>query len=264
MCELLGLSASTPVNARLSFARLAAHGGPGGQPDGWGVALMHGEDAQIWRDPQAAASSHWAEHIAHEAAPTALLIAHIRSATQGHIALANTHPFTRELFGRTHVFAHNGNFAGMPPLAEDARFRPIGQTDSEAAFCHVLGEVAAAGDEPDTVRAVFAAAAARLRALGHGNLLYASGDRLLAHADQREANDGSIGPGLWVLERHRHPPAPPAAPEAPEAPLHIAEAPERITLLASVPLTHEHWRPLPRGTVLEITGGEVTWEGATE
>jgi glutamine phosphoribosylpyrophosphate amidotransferase len=37
------------------------------------------------------------------------VIAHIRKATQGGVALENTHPFQRELWGRYWVFAHNGD-----------------------------------------------------------------------------------------------------------------------------------------------------------
>ena len=71
------------------------------------------------------------------------VIAHIRKATQGRIALENTHPFMRELWGRYWVFAHNGDLKGFAPRLHGA-FRPVGTTDSERAFCWLMQELAKA------------------------------------------------------------------------------------------------------------------------
>src|SRR6195952_5903664 len=68
------------------------------------------------------------------------VIAHIRKATQGGVALENTHPFVRELWGRYWVFAHNGDLKGFAPKLH-AAFRPVGDTDSEQAFCWILQEL---------------------------------------------------------------------------------------------------------------------------
>lgn len=46
----------------------------------------------------------------------------------------------RELANRAQVFAHNGNLVGIRhagSLAFD-RYRPVGTTDSEPAFCALL------------------------------------------------------------------------------------------------------------------------------
>jgi predicted glutamine amidotransferase len=81
------------------------------------------------------------------------VIAHIRHATQGAVSLANTQPFVRELRGRVHVFAHNGAVGALPASARGncggGRFQPIGETDSEVAFCQFLGRLAELPDEPD-------------------------------------------------------------------------------------------------------------------
>ena len=51
--------------------------------------------------------------------------------------LQNCHPFIRELWGQAWVFAHNGDLKDFnPPLQGD--FLPIGETDSELAFCLLL------------------------------------------------------------------------------------------------------------------------------
>jgi hypothetical protein len=55
----------------------------------------------------------------------------------GRIALENTHPFQRELWGRYWIFAHNGNLKDFaPPLSTAASAGR--RTDSERAFCWLL------------------------------------------------------------------------------------------------------------------------------
>ncbi len=71
------------------------------------------------------------------------IVAHIRKATQGRVALENTHPFVRELWGRYWVFAHNGDLKDFAPRLHGA-FRPVGDTDSERAFCWLMQELAKA------------------------------------------------------------------------------------------------------------------------
>jgi predicted glutamine amidotransferase len=69
------------------------------------------------------------------------VVAHIRKATQGEVALENCHPFVRELWGRYWVFAHNGDLKDFQPRLH-ASFRPVGSTDSERAFCWLMQEMA--------------------------------------------------------------------------------------------------------------------------
>ena len=62
MCELIALNSSTPVGVRLSLGELARHGGETNiHADGWGVAFIEGRDAQISREPIAAARSPWVQ-----------------------------------------------------------------------------------------------------------------------------------------------------------------------------------------------------------
>jgi predicted glutamine amidotransferase len=58
------------------------------------------------------------------------------------LCLENTHPFARELWGSTWLFAHNGGLKDSKALALD-HYRPIGTTDSERAFCWMLGRIRA-------------------------------------------------------------------------------------------------------------------------
>jgi glutamine amidotransferase len=111
------------------------------------------------------------------------IVAHIRKATQGGVSLANTHPFVRELWGRYWVFAHNGDLKDFGPRLH-AAFRPVGETDSERAFCWLMQELAKAHASVPTV----AELTATLRELvplaaAHGsfNFILSNGQALWAH-----------------------------------------------------------------------------------
>ena len=102
------------------------------------------------------------------------VICHIRKATNGRICLENTHPFTRELWGRSWAFAHNGRLKGIKkwPLRF---YRPIGSTDSEHAFCWMLDQIRRRFPAPPTsardLRALVRGLADKVSALGVFNML---------------------------------------------------------------------------------------------
>ncbi len=142
MCELLGMSANVPTDICFSFAGLARRGGETGpHADGWGITFYDGKGCRTFKDPQPACRSKVAELVQHYPIHSRVVIAHIRQANSGGICLENTHPFQRELWGRQWTFAHNGQLNGHKKLRL-GRFQPIGDTDSEHAFCHLLGLLA--------------------------------------------------------------------------------------------------------------------------
>jgi len=69
------------------------------------------------------------------------VIGHIRQANRGPVALKNTHPFTREQWGSYWTFAHNGQLSDYQILLQKGKHQPVGETDSEAAFCWLLNEL---------------------------------------------------------------------------------------------------------------------------
>lgn len=249
MCELLAMSARAPTSLRSSLAELARHGGgTGPHRDGWGVAYMHDGDAFLVREPEAAAGSEMLAFLQQRDARSELVIAHVRRATQGARLLRNTQPFERELGGRAHLFAHNGMLPGIEHAPVRARWnRPIGDTDSEQAFCALLDRLRPlwARGAPG-LRARFDAVvafAAELRALGPANFLYSDGEVIYAHGHRRRADSGEIEPpGLYVLCRQC---------------VERGDAAQRVVLVASVPLTAEPWRPLAEGEVIALRGGRV-------
>ncbi|MFI5302392.1 MAG: class II glutamine amidotransferase, partial [Polyangiales bacterium] len=199
MCELFAMSARYPTTVHLSLDELARHGGETGpHRDGWGVAFHDGRDALVVREPAAASRSAWVDHLLRIDHRSSITLAHIRRATQGERLLRNTQPFTRELGGRVHVFAHNGMLPGIESVAafRSERFSPIGDTDSEPAFLALLDRMAPLwkrGQPTVDERVdVVSAFAAELRPLGPANFLYTDGDAIFAHGHRRRHGDGSI------------------------------------------------------------------------
>ncbi len=138
MCELLGMECNVPTDIVFSFSGLALRGGARGpHADGWGLALYEGRAVRTFLEPAAAADSKLAAYVRSNPIKTLLAIAHVRKRTRGDVSLANTHPFVRELWGRQFTFAHNGTVRGVRRHAL-GRFHPIGNTDSEHAFCALM------------------------------------------------------------------------------------------------------------------------------
>ena len=264
MCELLALSSAQPARLTFSLRALAARGGPSGRShDGWGVAFYQGSDVALFREPVAAADSALVQYLESEGPATDLAISHIRHATQGGLSLANTQPFVRELGGRTRVFAHNGDLPGIYRSEALALgpFRPVGQTDSEHAFCALLSRLNSLhqpGGQPSLSErlSVLTAFAAELRALGPANFLYADGDALFAHGDRRlqSASGRAEAPGLWYLPRECA--ATPAGTDD-LAGVSVELAPRFSMLLASVPLSEDAWHPFSEGELLVVRSGRL-------
>jgi len=262
VCELLGMSSRVPATVTLSMEELARHGGgTGPHADGWGVAFYEGGDAVVIREPDAAHDSLHLRFLQEHPVRTDVAIAHVRRATVGGRRLANTQPFRRELGGRVHVFAHNGDLARIDRAARGAvhRFRPIGDTDSEWAFLvllellEVLWEDAGPPPLEDRLEVV-GQFAGWLREYGPANFLYSDGDALFAHGHRRTQPDGIVAaPGMYLLERACEVPA-----EQDIGGIRLAsDGHQQVVLLASVPLTGEPWQPLDEGQVVAARGGQV-------
>lgn len=141
MCELLGMTANVPTDICFSFTGfLHRGGGTGPHRDGWGIAFYEEGGYREFRDPHPSANSPIARLIQDYPIKSTIVISHIRQANVGQIRLANTHPFSREMWGKPWCYAHNGQLSGWQNLPLST-FTPIGTTDSEHAFCWLLGEL---------------------------------------------------------------------------------------------------------------------------
>lgn len=263
MCELFGMSARLPTTVRLSLEEFSRHGGLSGpHKDGWGIAWYDDRDIRLVKETLPAAGSPCVGFIRNHPFVSPFVISHVRKATRGAVALRNCQPFVRELGGAWHGFAHNGDLPGIEAQARlrSQACRPVGETDSEQAFCALLERLRPLwlnGEVPDVAarRHVIEAIAAELRTLGPANFIYCDGDAMFAHADRRRQSDGSVRPpGLWRLARHCQ-----AGGELDAAGLRIESqgAAQDVVLFASVALTAEQWVPLPQGEVLVARAGRL-------
>ena len=190
MCELLGMECNVPTDIGFSFSGLALRGGMRGpHADGWGLALYEGRSARTFLEPAPAANSALAAYIRGNPIKTLLAIAHVRRRTRGPVNLANTHPFVRELWGRHFTFAHNGTVRGIRKRLGPGRFRPIGTTDSEYAFCALMNRLERAFPkgypEPSALARAVARAGGEIGQYGTFNFLLADGSQLFARCATR-------------------------------------------------------------------------------
>ncbi len=262
MCELFALSARNPATVTLSLDVFAKRGGlTGPHKDGWGIAYYQDGGVNLIRDAGQAANSPWVTFVEEQAPASRMVISHIRRATQGKVDLRNTHPFQRELGGHNHIFAHNGTLKGLEAHYDpaQARFHPIGDTDSEMAFCLLLERMAdpwlaEASPPPRQDRAeIFRDFCRDMVELGAANFIYADGECLYVHANRRPQDGGeSKPPGLHMLGRA----CPIEGAAIATDGITVSGEGQQVLLFASVPLTDEPWQPLDEGEVVIVADGE--------
>lgn len=183
------MNCNVPTDIVFSFTGFAHRGGrTDTHHDGWGIAFFEGAGVRHFVDHQAAIESPIAELIKHYPIKSLNVIAHIRKATQGQVALENCHPFVREMWGRYWVFAHNGDLKGFDPIL-DGPYRPVGNTDSERAFCFLLQQLRDRfGDRPPALpvlRAAIADLVAVIARHGTFNMMLSDGTALFAHCSTK-------------------------------------------------------------------------------
>lgn len=184
MCELLGMSANVPTDICFSFKGLKERGGrTGPHKDGWGVAFYEGKGVCTFKDALPSYQSEIARLVSDYPIKSTAVIAHVRQANSGRVGLENTHPFTRELWGRYWTYAHNGQLKDFRQLAVE-RFQPVGTTDSERAFCYLFSELVKRypGKSPGPKAAMrfIAGLLPKLQQLGVFNMLLSDGEYVLA------------------------------------------------------------------------------------
>lgn len=189
MCELLGMSANVPTDITFSLSGLISRGGQTGpHKDGWGITFYEGLGCRTFKDPQPSFVSPVARFVQEYPIKSESIVAHIRQANRGDVSLVNTHPFTRELWGRNWTYAHNGQLKGFRSL-KTGHYRPIGETDSEWAFCWILHQLNQKYPrKPTNWKAVFrfiGRLAQQLREKGVFNMLLSDGQYLMAFSSTK-------------------------------------------------------------------------------
>ncbi len=252
MCELLGMSANVPTDICFSFTGLMQRGGrTGPHRDGWGIAFYEGRGCRAFHDPTPSAESEIARLVQRYAIKSRIVISHIRRANRGRVCLENTHPFSRELWGRHWVFAHNGQLRGIKRLPTGF-YRPIGATDSEHAFCWLLSRIRARfPDPPRRTEALWRqihVLAQELNPRGVFNFLLSDSRSLYAHCGTQLS---------WLTRR-----APFGQARLMDADMTVDFQRETtpddvVTVVATRPLTdNEPWTVMAPGTLAIFQAGE--------
>lgn len=203
MCELFGASSAHAV--RLTPWLLAFRGRGGGSadnPDGWGVAAWRDALLEVEKAPETGAGSARLLSLA-QTLESDIVIAHVRKARHPPVpGMLNTHPFAHACCGREWVFAHNGL---VPEVIEhdpqSAVCRPDGETDSEHAFCHLLGAIAGCyeGGPGCDWMGRLGEQAGSIAALGKFNFLLSDGEVLVAYGHDRLHYLDDVDSGLALV-----------------------------------------------------------------
>jgi predicted glutamine amidotransferase len=263
MCELLGIASSVPVDIAFSFSGFIMRGGhTGPHADGWGVSLYQDRFARTFIEEQPAHASPLTRFLQNNPIETRLAVAHIRKATRGSARLENTHPFVRVFQGRHVVFAHNGTLPHVrdKPLRHET---PLGDTDSEHAFCWMLErlrEVYPSGypEDAQSLGETVFQLANDLGSDGIFNFLLADGRFLFARC------------GDSLVHILRKPPLGQATLVDAAVSVNFAEVMRgagQLAVVATAPLTRdETWIPATPGTLWVFHDGELvaTFDGLPE
>ncbi len=258
MCQLLGMNANVPTDICFSFTGFRQRGGrTDHHADGWGIGFFEDAGCRIFIDTEASVNSPIAALVSAYPIRSQHVIAHIRKATQGHVRLQNTHPFQREVGGRYWLFAHNGDLKDF--AARPGSVRPVGDTDSEEAFCHLLNAVLAVCPDgrpsQEQLLAVVTEVAREVSRHGTFNFLLSNGEWLLAHCSTQLA---------WITR------------QAPFSVAHLSDedvsmdfsehaaAGDRVAVIATAPLTdNEAWTIIAPQTLLLFREGELIASAGT-
>ncbi|MCL1592776.1 MAG: class II glutamine amidotransferase [Actinomycetia bacterium] len=268
MCRLYGFLATQPT--RLECSLVAAQNALQVQSDrdgrglrnadGWGIAHWVGDEREVIKSTMPAFADAEFARVASEIWSESA-IAHVRSATVGSVSEANTHPFTRGAW----AFAHNGTVSAFNHVRTRLDLSPYGppdgQTDSELVFLWLLNRMERYGLDPegpapglDPIVELLAEAVLKLVDLSvlsgaprspKLNFLLSDGKHLAA---TRWGN--SL---FWTFRRGIRDCATCGTSHCPSA-----DDNYRAVVVASEPITDEHWLEVPEGSVLGVEPGAHT------
>lgn len=262
MCDLLGLSFNTPVTAKISLDVFQQRGDV--NPDGWGVAFYQDGRIQIIKEAEPAIDSGLFDFM--ERYPKSqTFITHVRRSTRGVRSYLNTHPFYRLLvIGSTKreiAFAHNGTLSKQEDLMLD-KFSPIGETDSERAFCFILDAISKRNvvewkiDDYQFVEKF-------LRKINDGqntlNCIFSDGEHLFCYSDENDHNDGL----RYVKQNHPYPRVELVSPDDKLGQIDIQsdskKTPQTGYIVSTRILTKELWTEFDRGELIVFKQGEIVY-----
>ena len=254
MCQLLGMNCATPTDVTFSFRGFSQRAGiTSDHCDGFGIAFFEDKACRLFVDNQSAVESPIAEFVRNYPIKSRNVIAHIRKATQGKISLENAHPFSRELWGRQWIFAHNGDLHDFNPTLS-GRFTPIGNTDSERAFCFLLDQLVQkfAYHEPklEQIFSLLAEVSPKIAEHGTFNFCLSNGQALFAYATTQLH---------WLVREYPFKPAKLIDLDVEVDFSQLTTAEDRVAVITTEPLTNnEQWTTFIPGEMILFQHGQPT------
>lgn len=252
MCQLLGMNCATPTDVTFSFRGFSQRAGiTSDHCDGFGIAFFEDKACRLFVDNQSAVESPIAELVRNYPIKSRNVIAHIRKATQGKISLENSHPFSRELWGRQWIFAHNGDLHGFNPSLS-GRFTPVGNTDSERAFCFLLDQLVNkfGYHEPklEQIFALLAEVSPKIAEHGTFNFCLSNGQALFTYA---------ITKLHWLVREYPFKPAQLIDLDVEVDFSQVTTPEDRVAVITTEPLTqNEKWTAFEHGEMILFQYGQ--------
>lgn len=209
-------------------------------------------------DPNASAHSPVADFIRTYPIKSKNVIAHIRKATQGETKLENTHPFVREMWGLYWSFAHNGDLKDFNPELS-GRFTPVGNTDSEKAFCYIMQELKSEFGESapalNDLSSKLHSITLDLAQYGIFNYLLSNGEFMAAHCSTKLASIVRKAPFKEAHLKDQDVKIDFSA---------VTTQKDRVAVIATNPLTeNESWDIHEPGILLIFSDGEIVSQFTT-
>lgn len=250
MCEILGISMKNYGQSQYYLKEFLDKGEI--YTYGWGVGLYPDSSAQIIKEPKKASRKSLNLFFKYsKEINSKIFLGQLRNSTIGPNSRKNNHPFYRELNGKEYVFVHNGTFYNFKNL-DTGHFKPIGDTDSELIFCHLLHclelkEIYNWGYED------FKWLADKFRELNKGgtlNCILSDGEHLFAYKSIKKENNLYFNP----MKNHK------------KETLDILLGEERKLnpqklgmAISTRKLTKKHWHELKKGELMVIRDGNLIY-----
>ncbi len=247
------MNCATPTDITFSFRGFSQRAGvTSDHSDGFGIAFFEDKACRLFVDNQSAIESPIAELIRNYPIKSRNVIAHIRKATQGKITLENSHPFIRELWGRHWIFAHNGDLHGFNPKLS-GQFTPVGNTDSEIAFCYLLDQLVKRFGyvEPkiDEIFDVLKEVAPEVAEYGTFNYCLSNGQALFSYATTKLH---------WLVREYPFQHAQLIDLDVEVDFSQVTTPQDRVAVITTEPLTqNEHWTAYQSGEMILFQHGKV-------
>ena len=254
------MNCATPTDITFSFRGFSQRAGiTSDHSDGFGIAFFEDKACRLFVDNQSAVESPIAEFVRNYPIKSRNVIAHIRKATQGKITLENSHPFSRELWGRQWIFAHNGDLHQFHPSLS-ARFTPVGNTDSEWAFCYLLDQLVERFGyiEPDLEQIfnTLTEISPQIAEYGTLNFCLSNGQALFSF------NTTKLH---WLVREYPFQPAQLIDIDVEVDFSEVTTPEDRVAVITTEPLTHnEHWHSFLPGELILFKDGKPVQRTVTK